>query len=217
MLPIGNTRLDKDFKRVDADNLTKAQVQALPEFTGDMQIDYDHEDQVRGVYRSSAPNMQQQPPASGVSYDRNTYTHEQEPNLYAMNEQNHPNMKLYEERLTATKTRQKTGETVISKRVETETANASIPIEKERVTIEHIPGNATAVSPGEANFQGGEVSRMDVYEEVPEFRKEAFVREEIRTNKVVDKETVTAQEQLRREEVDTALSAAMRYSLISEN
>ena len=117
LLPIGNTRLDKDFKRVDADNLTKAQVQALPEFTGDMQIDYDHEEQVRGVYRSSA-NMHQKPPASGVSYDRNTYTHEQEPNLYAMNEQNHPNMKLYEERLTATKTRQKTGETVISKRVD---------------------------------------------------------------------------------------------------
>jgi uncharacterized protein (TIGR02271 family) len=124
-----------------------------------------------------------------------------------MNEQNHPNMKLYEERLTATKTRQKTGETVISKRVETETANASIPIEKERVTIEHIPGNTTAVSPGEANFQGGEVSRTEVYEEVPEFHKEAFVREEVRTNKVVDKETVTAQQQLRREEVDIKTQA----------
>ena len=43
---------------------------------------------------------------------------------------------------------------------------------------------------------------MEVYEEVPEFHKEAFVREEVRVSKVVDKETVTAQEQLRREELD---------------
>ena len=110
MLPIGHTRLDKDFQRVDADNLTKrvfeklfltpvvglnppkspfkrgilyslsvtnltfqtaskAQVQALPEFTGDMQIDYDHEEQVRGVYRSSAPNMQQTAGVGSVGAD----------------------------------------------------------------------------------------------------------------------------------------------------
>ena len=107
LLPIGRTRLDKDFKRVDADTLTKAQVQALPEFTGDMQVDYDHEEQVRSVYRSSAPKMQQKlPTASGVGYagadsapatkntaptieldkgyagyDRNTYDHEREPDL----------------------------------------------------------------------------------------------------------------------------------------
>jgi stress response protein YsnF len=43
---------------------------------------------------------------------------------------------------------------------------------------------------------------MDVYEEVPEFHKEAFVREEVRVSKVVDQETATAQEQLRREELD---------------
>ena len=119
-----------------------------------------------------------------------------------MNEQNHPSLKLYEERLVAGKTRQKTGEAVISKHIETETAQASIPIEKERVTIERIPVNSgTAVAPGEANFQEGEVSRMEIYEEVPEFRKEAFVREEIKVSKVVDKETATAQETLRREEL----------------
>lgn len=43
---------------------------------------------------------------------------------------------------------------------------------------------------------------MEVYEEVPEFHKETFVREEVRVSKVVDQETATAEEQLRREELD---------------
>ena len=229
LLPIGRARIDYSDKRVYADNLTKTQVEALPEFNDDLLMDYDKEEQVRGVYRSPMPNMQQKiPAANGVGYagapsapatvnspptldleegyagyDRETYGYEKEPQLYDLNEQNHPNLKLYEERLIASKNRQKTGEAVISKRVETETANASVAVEKERVVIERIPTSSeTVVTPGEANFQAGEVARMDVYEEVPEFHKEAFVREEVRVNKVVDKETATAQEQLRREELD---------------
>jgi uncharacterized protein (TIGR02271 family) len=229
LLPIGQARIDYSDKRVYANNLTKNQVEALPEFTDDMTVDYDHEEQVRGVYRSSLPNMQQDAPASyGVGYagadsapattntapildleagyagyDRDTYTYEREPDLYALNEDNHPSLKLYEERLVSSKTRQKTGEAVISKRVETETATASVPIDKERVVIERVPASSEAVvAPGEANFQGGEVSRMEVYEEVPEFHKEAFVREEVRVSKVVDQETATAEENLRREEID---------------
>jgi uncharacterized protein (TIGR02271 family) len=224
LLPIGYARIDYQHKRVYADTLTKAQVEALPEFTDDMLMDYDEEERVRGVYRSATPK----PAASGVGYagatsapattntepmldletgyagyDRETYGYDKEPELYALNEQNHPNLKLYEERLIASKNRQKTGETVISKRVETETANASVSVDKERVVVERVPVNSnTVVTPGEANFQAGEVSRMDVYEEVPEFHKEAFVREEVRVSKVVDQETATAQEQLRREELD---------------
>jgi uncharacterized protein (TIGR02271 family) len=228
LLPIGHARIDYQSKRVYADSLTKAQVEALPEFTDDLLIDYDQEERVRGVYRSAMPSTQQVPAANGVGYagemsapattntpamldletgyagyDRETYGYEKEPELYALNEQNHPNLKLYEERLIASKNRQKTGEAVISKRIETETANASVEVDKERVVVERIPVNSgTAVTPGEANFQAGEVSRMDVYEEVPEFHKEAFVREEVRVSKVVDHETATAQEQLRREELD---------------
>jgi uncharacterized protein (TIGR02271 family) len=229
LFPIGQARIDYNDRRVYADNLTKAQVESLPEFTDDMTVDYDHEEQVRGVYRASLPNMQQDAPASyGVGYagaesapatlntapildleagyagyDRDTYTYEAEPDLYALNEQNHPNLKLYEERLVSSKSRQKTGEAVITKRVETETATASVPIEKERIVIERVPANPeTVINPGEANFQEGEVSRMEVYEEVPEFHKEAFVREEVRVSKVVDQETATAEEELRREELD---------------
>jgi uncharacterized protein (TIGR02271 family) len=228
LLPIGHARIDYQSKRVYADSLTKTQVEALPEFTDDLLMDYDKEEQVRGVYRSATPTMQNAPAANGVGYagaasapatkntepmldleagyagyDRDTYGYEKEPKLYGLNEQNHPNLKLYEERLIASKNRQKTGEAVISKRVETETANASVAVDKERVIVERIPVNSgTVITPSETNFQTGEVARMDIYEEVPEFHKEAFVREEVRVSKVVEQETATAQEQLRREELD---------------
>ena len=207
LLPIGRARIQNDGKRVYANDLTKAQVEALPAFTNDMMVDYDHEEQVRGVYRSSMPMKKgaptQKTAAPKANYDRNSYTYDKEPDLYDLNEQNHPNLKLYEERLVAGKTSQKTGEAVIGKRVEMETAQASVGIDKERVTIERIPATGTtAVAPGEATFKEGEVARMDVYEEVPEFHKEAFVREEVRVNKVVDHETATTQETIRREELD---------------
>jgi uncharacterized protein (TIGR02271 family) len=229
LFPIGRARIDHGDRRVYADSLTKAQVEALPEFNEDMAVDYDHEEQVRGVYRSSTPNMQQDAPAAyGVGYagadsapdtantapildleagyagyDRDTYTYDKEPDLYALSEQNHPSLKLYEERLVANKTRQKTGEAVISKRIETENASASVPIDKERIVVERTPASSgSVVTSGEANFQEGEVSRMEVYEEVPEFHKEAFVREEVRVSKVVDHETATAEESIRREELD---------------
>ena len=204
LLPIGRARIQSDGKRAYANDLTKAQVEALPAFTNNIMVDYDHEEQVRGVYRSS---MTQSAPSSNAApmanYERNSYTYDKEPDLYDLNEQNHPNLKLYGERLVAGKTRQKTGEAVIGKRVETETAQASVAVDKERVTIERVPSNSNKpVAVGEATFKEGEVARMDVYEEVPEFHKEAFVREEVRVNKVVDHETATAQETIRQEELD---------------
>jgi uncharacterized protein (TIGR02271 family) len=60
----------------------------------------------------------------------------------------------------------------------------------------------TPVAPGEANFQEGEVARMEVFEETADVHKEAFVREEVRVKKVVDQDTVVADEQVRREELD---------------
>ena len=233
LFPIGKARIDYERDRVYADNLTKAQVEALPEFTNDLTVDYHHEEQVRGVYRN-APQSTVQPVVAGYSaeselpmvdydstrnsavvspsvsqnagyegYDRDSYKYDKEPDLYALTDQNHPNLKLYEERLVAGKTRQKAGEAVISKRVETETARASVAIEKERIVVERVPVSSTAaVVPSEASFQTGEVSRLEVYEEVPEFHKEAFVREEVRVSKVVDQETATTEEQLRREELD---------------
>lgn len=196
LLPIGSARIDYSSRRVYAKNLSKAQVENLPEFNGDLaRVDYDHEERVRDVYRA--------PAATKTNYDRDTYRYQNDADLYNLNDQDHQNLRLYQERLIANKTRQKVGEVAVGKRVETETAQVSVPIEKERVVIERTPGSETnaAVAPGEA-FREGEVARVEVYEETPNVQKEAFVREEVRVQKIVDQDTVTAQDQVRREELD---------------
>ena len=112
------------------------------------------------------------------------------------------NIKLYEERLLVDKERAKTGEVAIGKRIETETARASVPIEKERVVIERTPSNTDAVvTPGADAFKS-ETIRTEVYEETPDIRKEAFVREEVNIRKEVDQTQVEVEETLRREEID---------------
>ncbi len=111
---------------------------------------------------------------------------------------------LYEERLIADKHREKVGEVIVGKRVETETAQTSVPIEKERVVIERVdPVDAeTAIAPEDVQFGNAEAARMEVYEETPDIQKQAFVREEVNVRKVVDRDMVNAEEQLRREELD---------------
>lgn len=111
-------------------------------------------------------------------------------------------IKLYEERLLVDKDREKTGEVLISKRVETETERVSVPIENERVIIERVTPTTDATVAGEVPFQEGTAIRVEVYEETPEIRKEAFVREEVNLRKEVDQETVAVEETLRREEIN---------------
>lgn len=141
---------------------------------------------------------------SATNSNRDTYNYHQEPSLYGLNDQDHQTLRLYEERLIANKRRMKTGEVTIGKHVETETARVAVPIEKERVVIERVtPTDAgRAVAPGSVDFREGEVAHVEIYEETPDIRKEAFVREEVRVNKVVEQETVQAQETLRKEELD---------------
>ncbi|MCY7320962.1 MAG: DUF2382 domain-containing protein [Phormidesmis sp. CAN_BIN36] len=135
-------------------------------------------------------------------YDQDTYHYSMDADLYDIDESKNSSLKLYQERLIANKTRQKTGEVTVGKRVETETARVSVPIEKERVVIERSTPGSTSVTPGSTAFQEGEVARVEVYEETPDIHKEAFVREEVRVKKVVEQDTVTAEEQIRREELD---------------
>ncbi|MBW4591665.1 MAG: DUF2382 domain-containing protein [Brasilonema angustatum HA4187-MV1] len=144
------------------------------------------------------------PAANYPTYDRDTYKYDQDAPLYNMNEQDHQTLRLYEERLVANKRRQKAGEVTVGKRIETDTARVAIPVEKERVVVERVtPADAgRAVAPGEATFRQGEVARVDIYEETADVRKEAFLREEVRVSKVVDQDTVEAQDTIRREELD---------------
>lgn len=204
LLPIGQARIDHSAKRVFVDGLSRSQVEALPEFTKESDIGYDHEERVRSSYRPMAANRGVDRAVASNSYDRDSYRYEYDPALYDMTDRNHQNLRLYEERLIANKQRQKSGEVVVGKRVETEQAQVQVPIEKERVVIERTsPVDADRpVAPGEATFNQGEAIRVEVYEETPDIRKEAFVREEVNVRKEVDQETVNAEEEVRREELD---------------
>lgn len=203
LLPIGRSRIDYNSDRVYVSGMTREQAEALPEYSDRMTTDYDYEEQVRGVYRAPTTGASVSPVAD-ATYDRSTYNYQQEPSLYEINDRDHQTLKLYQERLIANKTRVKTGEVTVGKHIETETARVSVPIEKERVVIERVtPADAgQAVAPGTVSFQEGEVARMEIYEETPDIHKEAFVREEVRVSKVVDRETVDAEETIRREELD---------------
>ncbi|MEH2108414.1 DUF2382 domain-containing protein [Nostoc sp.] len=195
LLPIGLSRINYPERRVYVDGLSRQQVENLPDHKEDALIDNDYEENVRSVFRSSS---------SGVTYDRDTYNYQKDPDLYGLNEQSHQTFKLYEERLIANKHRVKTGEVTLGKHIETEIAHVTIPIQKERVLIERVvPTEAgKVVDPNELKFQEGEVARIEVYEETPEIYKEAFVREEVRVKKVVERDIVEAQDTIRREELD---------------
>jgi uncharacterized protein (TIGR02271 family) len=231
LLPVGRSRVDYEADRVYVMGLSKEQADHLPEYKDEVVADYDYEEQVRDVYRPGAyagtdtmaalessmpletstgldfntPLDSVQPLATpAATYNRETYQYDDEPSLYGMNEENHQTFKLYEERLIANKNRVKTGEVYVGKHVETETQRVSVPVEKERIVVERtvptgVSATATAV---DMAFQEGEVARLEVYEETPDIRKEAYVAEEVSVRKEIDRETVEAQESIRRERLD---------------
>ena len=214
LLPVGRASVDYSQKRVYAKGLTKEQAENLPEYDDDMTIDYDYEEQVRMVYRGKEYDRNNAATATATGaynqdvdaykYDRNTYDYDREPSLYTHAEaDDHESLKLYEERLIANKERFVAGAVTIGKKVETETATVSVPVEKERVVIErHDATNATPVAPGEATFGEGEVARVEVYEETADIEKQAFIREEVNVRKEVEKDTVSTKETIRREELN---------------
>lgn len=231
LLPVGRCHIDADVRRIYAIGLAnQEQAAKLPEYDESMTVDYDYEERVRGVYRTptvqtsipretsvpvEAPRVigtstqpaTQRPvslPSRPAPSDRKTYTYEHEPSLYLMNEQDHQKLRLYEERLVVNKSRRQTGDVTVGKRIETEIARASVPVEKERIVIERrTPEESrTVVAPSNVDFQEGEVAHMAVYEETANIKKQAFVREEVRIRKEVQEDTVEATERLRREELD---------------
>jgi uncharacterized protein (TIGR02271 family) len=218
LLPVGRSRIDHTSERIYTVGMTKQQAENLPEFSDHKEIDYNYEEQVRGVYLSE-PYLEDSvalkaAPAKVVGgaivtppkkpNNPNGYDYQKEPSLYGLNDQDHQTFKLYQERLIANKTRVKTGEVIIGKHTETETARASVPISKERLVIERVTpaGNGEAVVVNSESFSKTEMGHIELYEETADIHKEAFLREEVRVNKVVDNTTVEAEEILRREELD---------------
>ncbi len=210
LLPVGRASIEYSDKRVYASGLTKEQAENLPEYDEDMTIDYDYEERVRMVYRgveydnNNTVYTEEAGAYDSGAYNQDSYNYDREPSLYAHQEsEDRQSLKLYEERLVANKERYQAGTVTIGKKVETETATVSVPVERERVIIERTtPTNTTAVTPGETAFSEGEVARVEVYEESADIEKQAFVREEVSVRKEVERDTVSARETIRREELD---------------
>jgi uncharacterized protein (TIGR02271 family) len=209
LIPIGLTRIDYNRRRVYINELSYAQLEKLPEYSDRYPVDYDYEEQVRSIYRPTD--------ASNTGYNRDTYDYQQDATLYDLNEQNHLTFKLYEEKLITNKRRVKVGEVAIGKHIETEIQRVEMPLNKERVAIERVPADSTlVVDPDVITFADGEVARIELYEETPEIRKEAFVREEVRVKKVVERDTVESTETVRRQELDVTIDGQLNVDGVNQ-
>ena len=217
LLPIGAARFDNSQERVYVEGLTKDQVEHLPEYEGVDSVDYNYEERVRGVYRENS--VGQSAPVEGTAvrtqtatgigtaaaYTADTYDYnEHDADLYEMDQAGGNQLiQLYEERLVAGKERVRAGGVKVGKHVESQTAEVSVPVEKERVVIERsTPGTTTAVGAADHVFEDGEVANVEVFEEKASVRKEAFVREEVNVRKETKQEVVREQATVRREELD---------------
>jgi uncharacterized protein (TIGR02271 family) len=176
--------------------LTKKQLENLPEYDDNSVIDYNYEEKVRDIYRS--PNYEK------PVYDQNSYSYDLDGDLYTTNSADHGIIKLYEEKLVANKKRKKVGEVNIGKRVETERTRVSVPVETERIVINRkTPTNkGQKINPHETDFQEGEIARIELYQETAKIKKEAFVSEEVEIKKEVEKDSLTAEETLRKEKLE---------------
>jgi len=213
LLPIGRAQFDNSQQRVYVAGLTKNQVENLPEYDENTSVDYDYEENVRGVYRENAVNQSAAVGASTAAtgaavaaqgtYTRDDYTYDRDPALYDMadTEDSRP-IRLYEERLVADKNVVKAGDVIVGKRVVSETANVSVPVEKERVIVERTTPTATTAATTTHDFAEGEVARVEVYEEQADIRKEAVVSEEVSIRKEREQEVVTEGATIRKEELD---------------
>ena len=231
LLPVGKASIDYSQSRIYAKGLTKDQAESLPEYDDDMTIDYNYEEQVRTIYRGVEYDRDDTVhlneagtkgyDSGAYNLDRDNYTYDREPSLYSHQEADaNQNLKLYEERLIANKERFRAGAVTIGKKVETETATVSVPVEKERIVIERTtPTDTTVVTPGATAFNEGEVARVEVYEETADIQKQAFVREEVSVRKEVEQDVVSARETIRREEleVDTEGKAVIDGNNVNRN
>ena len=226
LMPVGYAKMDYDNKRIYAARLTKEQVEALPEYDDDMVIDDPYETLVYNSYagtsveRSAAVEQsvpvdvgtteptsshQYSGTANGQSANATaSVTHSryaQSPETYELPKED-DRIRLYEERLVAEKHREKTGDVTISKSVETSTEQVSVPVQKEKIVIEVSQPTTRAAAAGATNFKDTEVTKMELHQDVAAARKDVQLRETVKVRKVVEQDTKTFKEEVRREELD---------------
>lgn len=206
LLPVDSCLLDLPAKRVYARTLlTQKDAEDLPEYVNGITVDYSHEERVIGLDLASTAKPESLPPQpSNPTPDSNISTSGTELSACEFNSQEHQTLKLHEERLIANKSRRESGEVIIGKRIEIDTARLSVSVEKERIVIERkISADANSVASGDTvEFQSGEVARIKLYEESVDIHKEVFVREEVTVKKEVARDTVEVEKHILREELD---------------
>lgn len=202
LVPVGRCRAYQEGKSIAfIDVKDKQDLEKIPPYEGDSQVDYDYEEEVRNIYRQLLTTDKS---SATVDYDRDSYSYDKEPDFYQISAEEGQMIKLYEERLITNKQRREAGEVTIGKRIETEQKEVEVPVEKEKVVVKvnEVVGEDIPVAPGEATFEEGAVAKVKVYEETADIEKQAFVREEVEIKKEVEKEVVNASETLRKEELE---------------
>lgn len=207
LLPVGYCQIDDRERRIYATGIhTKTQLEDLPEYNDDTRINRRYEERVNQVYQHPAAQSNAIPTQATLNHAHNSdpSDHQQQSSLYNLNANDGQTLKLHEERLIANKHRHQIAEVVIGKHIETETARVSIPVEQERIIIERTTPSTseTITSFSHADFHEGEIARLKVYGETADIHKQAFVHEEVKIKKEVERDTVQAEETLRHEELD---------------
>ena len=197
VLPIGAAQVDRANDIVWITGMTKEQIKALPDYTGDVSTLTDsYESSVRGVRGRGASDAD--------LYDQGRF-YADRGGAAARDAR----IVLSEEQLAIGKRQVQAGEVSIGKRVETEHVRESVPVMREEVTIERHPISADAATAGDLSIGEDSISVRLMREEVVA-EKRVVPTEEVVLNKRAVTEERVVEEDLRRERAvidDSAIRA----------
>jgi len=187
VLPIGAATVDRQRDIVWISGMTKEQIKALPDYTGDVSaITNDYESRVRGVY-------------AGKTADRDLYD---QGRFYADRggaAAREARLILSEEELSIGKRQVQAGEVGLRKTVETEHVRETVPVTREEVTVERRPLSADSARGADI---GEDEIRVPLMAEEVVAEKRVVPKEEVVLKKHAVTEERVVEEDLRRERVD---------------
>src|SRR5688500_15496245 len=202
VLPVGAAEVDERRDVVWISGMTKDEIKALPDYTGDASaINDDYEARVRRVY-------------AGRLGDRDLYDQSR---FYARRggtAAGEARLTLSEEQLAVGKRSVQAGEAAIRKDVETEHVRKTVPVQREEVVVERRPLSADA----DTDVQiGRDEVRIPLSREEVVAEKRTVPVEEVVLKKRVVTEEKEVEADLRRERLDErSLDDATRRGMTGE-
>ena len=190
-LPVGAAQVDRQNDVVWITGMTKDQIKALPDYTGDASlIDDRYEGQVRGVYGAVASDAD--------LYDQGRFYAER-----GGEGARDARLVLHEEQLSIGKRQVQAGEVGVRKTVETEHVRETVGLTREEVTVERHPVSADAAARlGDAHIGEDEI-RIPLMREEAVVEKHVVPTEEVVLRKQAVTEERDVEADLRRERLDT--------------